>query len=138
MVAQQLKKFHVQYKYTGLLMQSKHFSVVRRQSFPCIPHNGVGWSEGTTPLINLNSRWSLVVSFTFELLYPGEKSPRYPLNMWLGGAQNQAGCFWRKTFLLIPGIEPWSHECPARSLRRTTYHEIIYVVTLGAFIYSTC
>jgi len=46
-------------------------------------------SGGTNPLIpNRGTRWRWVVSFMPRLLYPRNKSPRYPLDRGLGGPQN--------------------------------------------------
>jgi hypothetical protein len=43
--------------------------------------------------IEVGASWRWVVSFTSRSLYPGEKSPLYPLDRRLGGPQNRSG--WR-------------------------------------------
>jgi hypothetical protein len=42
-------------------------------------------------ILDLGTRWELVVSFTSRPLYPQEKSPWYTLNRRLGGPQNRSG-----------------------------------------------
>jgi hypothetical protein len=49
-------------------------------------------------------------------LYPQGKDPRYPLHRRLGGPQSRSGHRgYRKNPLPLPGIEPRSPGCPARS-----------------------
>lgn len=49
-----------------------------------------------------------VVSLTLRLLYPGGKSPWYPLNRSLGGSPQTGWMFWRNLIpLLLPEFEPW-------------------------------
>jgi hypothetical protein len=65
-------------------------------------------SEGIAPrILDLGTRWAWVVSFTPQLLYPQEKSPRYPLDRRLGGAQSQVERgSEEKSSHPLPGLEP--------------------------------
>jgi hypothetical protein len=51
----------------------------------------VEWRCSST-ILDLGTRWWWVDSFTPLLLYPCGKSPWYPSDMRLGGAQGQSGC----------------------------------------------
>jgi hypothetical protein len=61
-------------------------------------------------LLDISTRWRVVVSFMPLLLYPQENEPCYPLNMWLVGPQSQSGCCGEEKNLVVLGIEPgpWS------------------------------
>jgi hypothetical protein len=56
--------------------------------------------------LDLGSRQIWVVSFMPWPLYLQGKSPRYPLDSRLGGAQSQSGHCEEKS-LPLPGTEPW-------------------------------
>jgi hypothetical protein len=65
-------------------------------------------SEGIAPsILNLNTRWRWVVSFTPRPLYLRGKSTRYPLVRRLGGSQSRSG---------RGGEEEKSNNCPCREL----------------------
>jgi hypothetical protein len=65
-------------------------------------------SEGIALLIlDLGTRWGLVVSFTPRPFYLQGKSPRYPLDKRLGGPQIRSGRGGEeKNSQPPPGIEP--------------------------------
>jgi hypothetical protein len=49
-------------------------------------------SGGIVPrILDLETRWGRVISFTARPLYPQGKSPRYPLDRRLGGPQSRSG-----------------------------------------------
>jgi hypothetical protein len=55
-------------------------------------HEGVLGSGDIAPcILDLGTRWRWVVSFMPQPLYPQGKSPWYPLDRRLGGAQGQSG-----------------------------------------------
>jgi hypothetical protein len=55
-------------------------------------HEGVWWSGCIGPhFLDLGTSWRLVVSFTRR-----GKSPRYPLDMRLGGPQSRSGGHFRR------------------------------------------
>jgi hypothetical protein len=56
---------------------------------------------------DLGTRWRWVVSFTSRPHYPQGKSPRYPLDRRLGGAQSRSGHGGEyKNSQPLPRIEP--------------------------------
>ena len=58
-------------------------------------------------IMNLSTRWSLVVSFTLRPLYLQKKRPPYPLNRVLSEHQNQFQPFGQMKFLLpLPSVKP--------------------------------
>jgi hypothetical protein len=60
---------------------------------------------GVAPrILNLDTRWSWVVSFTSRSPYSGGKSPWYPLDRRLGRLQSRSGCGEEK------------NPCPCRNL----------------------
>jgi hypothetical protein len=65
-------------------------------------------SEGISPLIlDLGTRWRLMVSFILRPFYPQRKSPRYPLDRRLGGLQSRSGHGGEeKNSQPLPGLEP--------------------------------
>jgi hypothetical protein len=65
-------------------------------------------SGGKAPhILDLDTRWRWVVSFTPRSLYPQEKSPRYPFDRRLGGTQSRYGRGGEeKHSQPPPGIEP--------------------------------
>jgi hypothetical protein len=66
------------------------------------------WMCSST-ILDLDTRWRWVVSFTPRLLYPRGKSPRYPLDRRLGGPQNRSGNYrQKKNFVTLQEIEPRS------------------------------
>jgi hypothetical protein len=73
----------------------------------------MGEWEFTTSILNLNTRWRSVVSFTPQLFYVWGKSPQYPMERRLGGPHSQSGCFGEeKNLLPLLAIEsqlssPW-------------------------------
>jgi hypothetical protein len=67
------------------------------------------WRSGGIALriLDFGTRWSWVVSFTPQLLYPQGKSPYYPLDRRLGGPQNLSGRDGgEKNSQPLPGLEP--------------------------------
>jgi hypothetical protein len=64
-----------------------------------------------------------VANFTYRPLYPGGKSPRYPLERRLGGPQNQSGRRGEEKILLPPGLELGSLGRVARSQSLTDPNE---------------
>jgi len=70
---------------------------------PC--HENVLRVGGIAPrILNLDTKWRWVVTFTPRPLYSQEKRPRYPLYRRLGGPQIRSG-HGGKESLLLPGIE---------------------------------
>jgi hypothetical protein len=65
-----------------------------------------GRSRGKDPLVlNLGSRWRIVVGFTLRSLFPQVKSLQYFLNRSLGGAKGVFGRFGvEKNLLRLPGV----------------------------------
>jgi hypothetical protein len=65
-------------------------------------------SGGTDPrILDLGTKWRWMVSFTTRPLYAQGKSPCYPLDKRLGGAQNRCGHGGEeKNFQPLPGLEP--------------------------------
>jgi hypothetical protein len=65
------------------------------------------WGGGIAPrILDLDTRWKWVVSFTPQPLYRQGKSPRYPLDRRLGGPQSRSGRGGEeKNFQPPPGIE---------------------------------
>jgi hypothetical protein len=70
-------------------------------------------SEGTAPrILNHDSRWGWVISFTPRSLYPRKESLCYPLDRRPGGAQSRSGRGGEeKTSLPLLGIEPRLRRC---------------------------
>jgi hypothetical protein len=62
------------------------------------------WRYSSTSL-NLDTRWSWVVTFTPRPLYPRGNCPRYPLDRRLGGPQSLSGHYRRENI-----------SCPCREL----------------------
>lgn len=81
--------------------------------YPCTRHEGVRGSEGVASLmINLDSRFSSVVSFEFQPLCPWRKA---------SGALCRRGCVGKyfglhKNVLPLPGIKTVLPCCPTHSL----------------------
>jgi hypothetical protein len=66
------------------------------------------WSGGTAPgILNLGTRWRCVVSFTARPLYPGGKSPCYPLHR---------GCVGPRVGLDAVEKRMLSRHCPCQEL----------------------
>jgi hypothetical protein len=65
-------------------------------------------SEGIAPrILDLDTRWRWVVSFTPHSLYPQGKSLCYQLDRRLGGTQSRSGRgSEEKNYQLPPEIEP--------------------------------
>jgi hypothetical protein len=65
-------------------------------------------SGGIAPsILELGTKWRLVVSFTARPLYPQGKSPWYPFDRSLGGPQSRFGHGGEeKNFQPLPGLEP--------------------------------
>jgi hypothetical protein len=77
-------------------------------------------------ILDLGTRWRLVVSFTPRQLYSQRKSLRYPLDRRLGGPQTSSGSGGEeKNSQPPPGIEPQNPDRPARSRTSTNQNEII-------------
>jgi hypothetical protein len=65
-------------------------------------------SEGIAPytFFDLGASWSWAVSFTTRPPYSEGKSPLYPLDRRLGGAQSQSGrCGEEKNSQPLPGLD---------------------------------
>jgi len=63
---------------------------------PCTGHESTYVSTWSAPfIVDLITRWRLLVSVTTRTLYPGEES-RCPLNERLVGFHNHSEHFWRK------------------------------------------
>jgi len=57
-------------------------------------------------ILDLGTRWRLVVSFNPWSLYPQGTSPRYALDRRLGGPQNRSGrCGEKKNYKPLEGFE---------------------------------
>jgi hypothetical protein len=65
-----------------------------------------GKVEILSTFLDLGPRRRLMVSFVPLLLYPHGKSPRYPLDTWLGGPQKQSGYCEEEKKLALLGTEP--------------------------------
>jgi hypothetical protein len=65
-------------------------------------------SEDIAPrILNLDTRWRWVVSFTPRPFYPQGKSLWYPMHRRLGGTQSRSGRGGEeKNSQLLPGLEP--------------------------------
>jgi hypothetical protein len=57
-------------------------------------------------ILDLDTSWRWVVSFTTRPLYHGGKSTRYPLHRRLGGSQSQFGRCGEEKNLSLPRTEP--------------------------------
>jgi hypothetical protein len=90
-------------------------------------------SRGIAPrILDLCTRWRWVVSFTPRPLYPQGKSPWYPLDKRLGGAQNRSGHGGEEKNSQPPaGTRTPDH--PARSL--ALYHWAIPAPRYEIFIF---
>jgi hypothetical protein len=63
------------------------------------------WRYSPT-IIDLGTRWSWVVRFTFQSHYSRENHPRYPLDRGLGGFQSRSErCRREKNLMSLLGIE---------------------------------
>jgi len=98
--------------YVWMLLKSKLnriylLSVTQRQFFCCERHK-VTWERGGTDilLINLDTRWRLMVSFTHRPLYTGGQSPQHPLHGAQDGFQNHSGRFGEEKSLTLQPIAP--------------------------------
>jgi hypothetical protein len=70
----------------------------------------VKWKYSFT-ILDLGTRWRLVVTFTFRPLKPQGKSPSCPLERRLGGCRRQSGrCGVDKNLLSLPGIRPGQYN----------------------------
>jgi hypothetical protein len=73
-----------------------------------MPWRHMGEWRYSSTILHLDNRWRWVVSFTLLLLYTRVPSPRYPLDMRLGGTQNRSGrCGEEKT------LTPTENRAPA-------------------------
>jgi hypothetical protein len=63
------------------------------------------WEYSST-ILELDARWSWVVSFTPRPLYPRERRPRYPLDRTLNGLQSRSGRCGEENNFAMPGMEP--------------------------------
>jgi hypothetical protein len=78
-------------------------------------HTGEGMYSFT--LLDLDTRWRWVISFTPLSLYSRGKSPRYPLDERLGGPQSRSGrCGEENSFVpvgnWIPSVQSVTHSYP--------------------------
>jgi hypothetical protein len=76
-------------------------------------------SGGIAPyILDLGTRWRLVVSFTPRPLYPQEKNAWYPLYRRLGGPQSRSGRGSDEIISCpLPGLEPPIIQLVARQCR---------------------
>jgi hypothetical protein len=83
----------------------------------CAHHEGIrGVEVPILHILNLNTRWRCVVSFTLWLLSSPEKSHLYLLNWRLGVPQSYLGHFVQETYILpLLRIETWSVYSPGPS-----------------------
>jgi hypothetical protein len=95
-------------------------------------------SEGiASHILDIGSRWRLVVSFTPRPLYRQGKSPWYPLHRRLGGPQNRSGCGCEeKNSQPPPEIEPPNSDRHSVAQRCTT--ELGNVNKVGEFLLRGC
>jgi len=66
------------------------------------------WGSGSIAprFLDLGTRWRWMVSFTPRPFYPQRKSPWYPLDRRLGGAQNRSGRCGKEKDSQAPIIQP--------------------------------
>jgi hypothetical protein len=82
----------------------------------------------TSTILDLGTRWRLVVSFKPRpLLYPRGKSPLYPLDRRLGGPQSRSGRCEDEKNLAVLGIEPWPSSYTDWATP-TPYTRIIFII----------
>jgi hypothetical protein len=80
----------------------------------------------------LSTRWTWVVSFTLDQLYPRGNSPRYTLYRRLSGPQSQPeSCEEQKNFMPLLGTEPQSSISDWATL---TGREQIYICERTLFL----
>ena len=71
---------------SGMGLQIRNLLLDQTDKCPCPRRKGILSNGGKTPLIlNLGTRWRCVVTFTPWMLCHRVKSPRYQVNMRLGG-----------------------------------------------------
>lgn len=89
------------------------------------PKKAQGKSGGRTPLVlNLDTRWNSLVSFTLQLLYPKLNSPLWTLSRKLVGPWKWSGFFGvEKNALPMPGIESPNRSACSIVTILTTYFE---------------
>jgi hypothetical protein len=99
-------------------------------------HKDVWGSGCVDPLfLDLGTIWRWVVSFTVLPLYPGGKSPRYPLDRRLGGPHSRSGRFGEEKILDPTGTRsssPLPVAIPTELSRRLLGKSILFLT------YQTC
>jgi hypothetical protein len=93
------------------------------------------WGSGgiSPPILNLNTRWKLVIKFTFQLSYHRWQSPEYTFVRRLGGLQILSGCGGEKKDF-CPYLET-NFSRPAHSLApiltellRISIYDLIFLI----------
>jgi hypothetical protein len=87
------------------------------------PHEGVLEGVGIAQrILNLSTRWRWVVSFVHRSLYSQGKSPWYPVDRRMGGAQSRSGRGGEeKNSQALPGLEPQIIQSVAQPVSWLSY-----------------